>query len=251
MKVTLLNSNTHVGQNLFNGRLKAAVLDFGATIVTVQEVGRFRARRSMRHQFLKEHWGIFGLVPPVIPGAVGAGNHIIWHKDYWNAVSGDRHLISRQLWNNGRRDKWHPVRRAAQVRLEAVHNENIRLAVGSDHTWTTAGHDWNPPYDRVVKGHRKQCRDSANLMWDARRDGWAVSHNGDYNARIAPGDHHEAYIETQMRSVGMKPVRSKNATEPELDAGFVSQDIEVTHFEWIHNIGSDHPGYVVVLEVTP
>lgn len=249
MKVRILNSNTHVGQNLRNGLLVKSARELDADIVTVQEVSRVAARARLRKQFSPRVWGIHGFVPPSI-GPSSAGNHVLWRKAEWEKVGGRRDLISRQMFQDGKRDKWHPSRREGQVRLVSRDGNAHRLAVSSDHTWTTAGHDWNT-MDRVVQGHKKQCRVHSENAWEAQQSGFHAVNAGDYNAAVAPGDGHVAFIELMMRTHGMFPARSANAKTAHLDAAFVSKGVVVVSFDWIpeHIIGSDHPGFLLVVDI--
>jgi hypothetical protein len=250
MRVRILNSNTHAGQGLREGGLLRVAKDTGANILTVQEVQRVSARVRLRRQFPSGDWGIFGLMPPSI-GPASPGNHVLWQKDLFSKIGGRRDAISPQLFDSGHRDKWHPSRRLAQVRLEAKEEDAVRLAVGSDHTWTTAGHDWSKGLDRVVAGHKKQCRAQAEVAWDAQTQHFKVCHCGDENAAVAPGDGHTAYVELQYQTHGMLPARSANAAKAELDAAWVSKDVKVVSFEWIpkERLTTDHDGFLLVIDI--
>lgn len=249
MRVRILNSNTHVGQGLREGGLQRCADELDADIVTVQEVNRQLLRYRLRRQFPRADWGIWGLMPPSV-GPSSAGNHVLWKKDLFHSISGNRDFISPQLFIDNQRDKWHPSRRHAQVLLKANGKPDLRIAVQSDHTWTTAGHDWSKP-DRVIAGHKHQCRAHAETAWFAKSHHYSVVCCGDYNAVVAPGDSHEAYIEQQMRTHGMVPARPKTATRPSLDAAFISPDVEVVSFDWIpkHLLTTDHDGFLLVVNI--
>jgi hypothetical protein len=254
-----LNSNTHAGQGIREGGLKKCAEELDVDIVVVQEVGRVLARRGLRRAFPRSEWGCFGFNPPIVPGWVGAGNHVLWRKELFEKLGGSRDLLSTQVWlRGGRRDKWHPVRRLGQVRLRTVvpdgrlHNGTKRklLAVGSDHLWTTAGHSWEES-DHIVRGHRLQARAQARVALSAQGRGFDVIHMGDQNEPMAPGDSHTSYMEGQYKQVGMKDARRPNAAKTHLDSAFVSQRVSVVSYDIIpkHLLTTDHDGILLVVDI--
>lgn len=252
MRVRILNSNTHAGQGLREGGLLKCAKELDADIVTVQEVQRPSARLRLRRQFPQSEWGIYGMMPPSL-GPSAAGNHVLWKKSMFIMASGLREFLSPQLYDGMRRDKWHPSRRICQVRLHATKAPMLgtRLAVGSDHLWTTAGRAWTQPWDRVVAGHRQQAQRQAEVAWGSVARGYDVVHLGDENAVVAPGDRHEAYVELMYNTHGMRNARPPNATKASLDAAWVSRDVQVVSFDWIpkHLLTTDHEGILLVVDI--
>lgn len=252
MKVKIMFSNTHAGQGLRQGGLLRVAKNVNPDVLCVVEVQRPSARRRLRNQFPAALWGIHGLYPPAL-SAAAAGNHVLWRRRAFRQVDGERDLISRQLWNGPIRDKWHPSRRLSTAYLQAVprpeHTRKPLLAVGCSHLWTTAGHSWSEPYDRVVRGHRKQAERFAAAAGRAQDEGFRTVDVGDYNAFIDNNMTELSFIEQMMKREDMR--RVSDNIDHHLDAAFASDNVKVEDFWWIPEgqLTSDHPGFVLVVSI--
>lgn len=246
MRVKILYSNTHAGQGLREGGLLRTVRNANPDIVCVTEVQRPSARRRLRQQFPKDVWGIHGLKPRAL-SASAAGNHVLWRKSQFTFAGGDRGFISPQLWDGLVRDKWHPSRRENMTWLETT-NGVKRIAVGCDHLWTTAGHAWTKPYDRVVAGHVQQAERVAAAAGRAQDEDFPVVNVGDYNEFIDESPR-LAFMEVLFRRVEMERVSDNK--HHHLDAAFTSEDVKVQDFWWIPEgqLTTDHPGFVLVVDI--
>lgn len=246
MRVKILYSNTHAGQGLREGGLLRTAVKVDPDIIAVVEVQRPSARLRLRRQFPKDKWGIHGLKPPAL-SAAAPGNHVLWRKDAFIFANGERDRISRQVWRNGIRDKWHPSRHENMTYLDSVVSKK-RIAVGCDHLWTTAGHSWALPFDNIVRGHVRQATRVADAAGRAQDENYPVVNVGDYN-EVIDETPRLAFVEVQMRRNHMQRF-SKNEVH-HLDAAFASRDAEVYDFWWIpeHQLTTDHPGFVLVVDI--
>lgn len=251
MKVKIMYSNTHAGQGLREGGLLRTAKQVNPDILCVVEVQHPSARRRLRQQFPEALWGIHGLRPPALT-ASAAGNHVLWRKRSWQMVGGERAKISPQLWDGLRRDKWHPSRRLNMTHLRTTPDPTRgprMLAIGCTHLWTTAGHKWTEPYDRVVAGHRKQAEHAAAAAGRAEQDGFPTIDVGDYNSYIDNQARVFSFIEEQMLHEDMR--RVSDNLDHHLDAAFASVQVKVEDFWWIPEgqLTTDHPGFVLVVSI--
>lgn len=237
MKARILYMNTHVGQAIFQGGLAWAIKEYEPDLVVVVEVGRSRQRRALRRAFSRKDWSITGMLP-VRPLMVDSGTHIVARRSVLKRKSWKNRLLTKQRWENGRRDKWHPLRRLTRAVFVFRENPTVDWEVGADHSWTYAGFDIDGPHE-VPTQHRKQIHAFCAAADRAIRRGAAVTDVGDFNERVEDPD---VLVRKQMQVVHMKPIILND-----LDAIFANYRViktaqTVLKKELIH---SDHDGFVV------
>jgi hypothetical protein len=239
MRARVLYANTHGLEAFSNGKLEKVKRQYEPDLAVIVEAGRPAARRAAREMFPEANWSLTGLVPDmgteVESGTLIAARRSVLKRQDWKNT-----LITPQRFEDGQRDKWHPVRRLTRGMFTFVENEDVKLEVGADHAWTHAGYPIDGSHE-VPTQHRKQIRAYAEAAAAAIKAGRAVLDVGDMN-EVFGG----SYVQARMREAGMRPIVTRR-----LDHAYVSELVALADFAKILDRGvvSDHPAFVFDIKV--
>lgn len=239
-RVRLAYINTHAGQALRQGGVRWVKQQFDPDLVVLVEVGRLAAQARARSVFAPRAWSGTGFLPRR-PMVVESGTLIFAKRTVLKRKWSSNQFLTGQRFLNGRRDKWHPVRRATRAFYVLTKSPGVRLHVGARHAWTHAGFPLNSDHP-VPTEYRKQIHRFANDAGDSVTQGAAVVEVGDMNALPDDGD----FVERTYRDQGLELLLRRH-----LDFLFGSPKVRVVHHEWVPAglVHTDHPGLVVDLEV--
>lgn len=197
MRIKCLYINTHAGQAIRSGGVAWARREFDPDLTFLNEVGREPAQAKVADIFNPKEYSITGLQPDG-ELVVQSGTLIIARRDVLKRKWWGNPLLSRQRWENGERDKWHPVRRLTRAffRIPKIDGD---LHTSCVHLWTHAGYPLHGKHE-VPTEYRKQGQAYAVAAGQSARQNVPVLFVGDLNALPRDGD----WLKNQFKEQGIR-----------------------------------------------
>lgn len=241
MRIRVLYCNTHVGQALREGGIAWALDEYDPDLSILVEVVRKTAKGRVRKIFDRKKYSVTGILPHEKQLDVESGTLIIAKRSVLKRKWWSNSLLTRQRWVNGRRDKWHPIRRLTQAFFVFAENHQVRLHVSAVHLWTHLGHPLHGPHE-VPAGYRAQAEAYAVAAGQSVHQGAARLDIGDMNALVSDG----TYIADKYAAHAMKVLHRHL-----LDMVVGSRKVKVLRVIAIPQgrLHTDHDGFVVDLEI--
>lgn len=241
IEIRVFYCNTHVGQALREGGVAWALKEYDPDLTFLVEVVRKSAKARIKEIFDPKKYSVTGLLPhgklEVESGTLIIAKRSVLKRKWWG-----NSLLTRQRWVDGRRDKWHPIRRLTQALFVFAENHKVRLHVSAVHLWTHLGHALHGPHE-VPAEYRKQAEAYAVAGGESVHQGAATLHVGDMNAIEADG----TFIADKYAAHAMKVLHRAH-----LDFVVGSKKVKVLRVIPIPQarLHTDHDGFIVDLEIS-
>lgn len=242
MKTRIAYINTHAGQALREGGVAWMLKEFDPDLFFLAEVVRRPAKNRVRKIFDPKKYSVTGVLPhekhlDVESGTIVCAKRSVWKRKWWS-----NQLLTRQRWVNGRRDKWHPMRRLTRAFYVSAGDPKVRLHVSPIHLWTHQGYPVHGEAD-VPTEYRKQADAYAAMAGESVRQGAATAHVGDGNALGSDG----SFLADKYVRQGMKVLHRHGP-----DFLFGSKKVKVLHVTPLPQgkVHTDHDAFIIDLEIS-